>query len=386
VRIVADENIPALESLWGGECEVITLPGREIRRHHLLRADALLVRSVTTVDAGLLSGSAVRFVGSATAGTEHVDKAWLDQAGIAFANAPGANANSVVEYVLCAIAAVDDYLEQLLAGARVGIVGGGHVGSALASRLAALGIDTLVCDPWLDQRALPHAAVLDDVLRCEVVCLHPELTDRQPWPSFHLLDRQRLAQLKAHQLIVNASRGAVIDNAALLNRLFEPDAPAVVLDVWEQEPAVNADLLARVRLGSAHIAGYSLDGKVLATRMLRVAMEERFATLSRSQGVDPLPEREPLRLDHAAGPADVLRQLLAASYGIEEDDQLLRAATFGLEPGAAADNFDRLRKHYAQRRELAGRRVVLARHLDSWRPLVSAIACVPSNVESDNAD
>ena len=375
MRVVADENIPAVEALLADQATVRRLPGREIRRGHLVDADALLVRSVTRVDAALLQGTSVKFVGTATAGTDHIDQAWLDTAGIRFVNAPGANANSVVEYVLCAIAEVDDYLERLLAGARVGIVGYGHVGKALAARLDALGIQHLAYDPWLDAGEIASLASLDDVLRCEVICLHAELTRRQPWPSYHLLDQQRLAQLQQTQLLINASRGAVVDNAALLCRLRAPGAPQVLLDVWEGEPYICADLLQQVRLGTAHIAGYSLDGKVLATRMLCKALATQNPSLA-VQDMDPLSPLPLLEIAAGSGPADALRHLLAASYVIGDDDKLLREAILDIDSSAAGDNFDSLRKHYARRRELAGRKVALTAQTKSFSALVAALGCI----------
>ena len=381
MRIVADENMPALESLLGEQVEVDRVPGRLIDRQHVATADALFVRSVTRVDAGLLDGSSVRFVGTATAGTEHIDQQWLRGAGIRFAHAPGANANSVVEYVLSAVAAVDDHLERLLAGGRVGVVGYGHVGSALVARLQRLGIACRVYDPWLDQSQVPFRATLDDILQCDVICLHAELTQESPWPSYHLLEQQGLQTLHSKQLLINASRGAVIDNAALLHRVSQPSTPQLVLDVWEHEPAISAALLASVRLGTAHIAGYSLDSKVLASRMLCQALTESRHWSTVALAGDPLAELPPLQLEQASSPAEVIRQLCLASYPIERDDRLLREATLGQVPAQAADNFDQLRKCYPERRELSGRKVALGRELSPYTELVSALGGHPFTLE-----
>jgi erythronate-4-phosphate dehydrogenase len=374
--------MPALESLLGEQVQVDRVPGRLIDRQHVAAADALFVRSVTRVDAGLLDGSSVRFVGTATAGTEHIDQQWLQGAGIHFAHAPGANANSVVEYVLSAVAAVEDYLERLLSGGRLGVVGYGHVGKALVARLQLLGIEYRVYDPWLDQDQVPFPATLDDVLQCDVICLHPELTRESPWPSYHLLKQQGLQTLRNKQLLINASRGAVIDNAALLHRISQPSAPQLVLDVWEHEPAISAALLGRIRIGTAHIAGYSLDSKVLASRMLCQALAENSHSSTYALADDPLPVLPPLQLEQASGPADVIRQLCIASYPIERDDRLLREATLEQAPAQAADNFDQLRKCYAERRELAGRKVALGRQLAPYEDLVSALGCHPFTLES----
>ena len=283
--------------------------------------------------------------------------------------------------LLLAVAAVDDYLERLLAGGRVGVIGYGHVGKALVARLQRLGIACRVYDPWLDQAQVPFRATLDDVLQCAVICLHPELTRESPWPSYHLLEQQGLQTLRSKQLLINASRGAVIDNAALLHRVLQTSAPQVVLDVWEHEPAISASLLARVRLGTAHIAGYSLDSKVQASRMLCQALIESRQWSTVALADDPLPALPPLQLEQASDPAEVIRQLCVASYPIERDDRLLRDAILEQVPAQAADNFDRLRKCYPERRELAGRKVALGRELSPFRALVSALDCHPFTLE-----
>lgn len=376
MRIVADENMPAVETLLGDVAEVVRLPGRAINREALRHADALLVRSVTQVSENLIHNTPIKFVGTATAGMEHVDRVALRAAGIGFASAPGANANSVVEYVMAAIAAVDTFLERLLDEGCVGIVGFGHVGGALAARLGDLGIRHIAYDPWLTSAQLPVAASLEEVLQCDVICLHAELTTEQPWPSRHLLDAHNLGDLSDDQLLINASRGAVVDNLALLHRLRGPSAPEVVLDVWEGEPAINAQLLEKVQLGTAHIAGYSLDAKIQATKMLCDAMVEAELIGSLPDNV-PLSVQPPLMLSPVQSQAGLIRQLLAGSYDIHSDDVRLRAVTLGKDPAYAATGFDELRKHYSERRELLGRKVQLAASMQEQASVVAAMGCTP---------
>lgn len=374
MRVVADENMPAVEQLLGDRAQVRRLPGRQITRADVAGADALLVRSVTPVNAALLAGTGIRFVGTATAGTDHVDVSWLREAGITFADAAGANANSVVEYVLCAVAETDDFLERLLAGAVLGIVGFGHVGSLLASRLEGLGIRFRAHDPWLAPGAVANACSLAEALACDVICLHPALTDAAPWPSRHLLAGERLAALHASQLLINASRGEVVDNHALLARLQAPAAPQTVLDVWEHEPRIMAPLLEHVRLGTAHIAGYSHDSKLLATQRLVQAME-CCGLLSGASVSGLADEPRQWRLDSAASTADAIRQLLASAYTVSADDQQLRAVTLNVAPAQAAGQFDELRKHYPLRRELAGSHVVLTTATAAYSEVVTALGC-----------
>lgn len=376
LRIVADENIPRVAEIFAALGQVRTVPGRSISRDQLAEADVLLVRSVTPVDAALLAGTPVQFVGSATSGTDHIALADLESAGIAFAAAPGANANSVVEYVLAAIAATGGVLERLFGGGRVGIVGYGHVGRLLERRLRALGIATCVSDPWLGTDVLPAQASLDEVLACDVVSVHAELTDERPWPSRHLVGAAALRRLSPEGLLINASRGAVVDNRALLEVLSGPDSPKVVLDVWEGEPDIDVDLLSRVAIGTAHIAGYSFDGKLRGTAMLLASCVAALG-LAAAPAPEVAPAPQPLALAQGLGAADVLRSLLRQRYDIMHDDALLRAAAVQArgEPVGAA--FDRLRRDYRERRELAGSVVSMAGASGEQRRVVRALGCQP---------
>jgi len=370
LTVLADENMPAVEALLGKQVRVIRKAGRSICHEDLSGVDVLLVRSVTRIDEELLAGSGVRFVGTATSGFDHVDRDWLSQQGIGFAHAPGSNSNSVVEYVLAAIAAIENCLERLLAGATVGIIGHGHVGSAVATCLRALGGNVRVFDPWLDQGCLTGACSLEAVLECDIISVHAELTSQQPWPSIHLLSHDQLGSLGTGQLLINASRGAVVDNQALLVALQRGAGPNVVIDVWEGEPEVDTELLALTQIGTAHIAGYSLDGKMLATRMLCDALVVGDLLPSLSQAETRA--AEPLRLD-ATGLSSVslIRQLIMMRYDIRQDDSLLREALDSATLGA----FDRLRREYADRRELRGSELAISGLDDSRTQVLRALGC-----------
>jgi erythronate-4-phosphate dehydrogenase len=356
LTILADENIPAVEYYAGSLGAVKLVNGRSLQSAQLAGVDVLLVRSVTRVDEALLGDCAVRFVGTATSGVDHIDRDYLRQRGIDFAYAPGSNANSVVEYVLTAIAVSGDALERLLAGGRVGIIGYGVIGKAVAARLRALDIDYRVYDPWLAPSDISKPAELSAVMACDVVTLHPELTRAQPWPSYHLVDAAALGKLNRGSLLINASRGPVVDNQALLELLTRGGGPATVLDVWEGEPAISHALLQQVNLGTPHIAGYSLDGKLLATRMLCAAMANRLG-LAWQAPSSPAGEPPLLQLPCAQAGAALVRQLLLARYDITLDDARLREVTLCRGRGQAAAAFDLLRRDYPQRRELLGSRV-----------------------------
>ena len=345
MRIIADANMCDVSTVFSHLGEVEELNGRDIGRAELANADILLVRSVTRVNAALLRGTPVKFVGTATSGFDHVDRAGLEQLGVQFAYAPGSNANSVVEYVLSAIACCDDRLERLLDGGRVGIIGYGVIGRRLHQRLQALGMQCVAYDPWLEQSAHPVLGELDAVLACDVISIHAELTRQEPYPSWHLLDARALAQISPDSLLISAGRGAVVDNQALLQRQCGVAPFTAVLDVWEGEPELDAKLLPFCQFATPHIAGYSHDGKQLATRMLHAAA---CAALSLPvNGFDAnvqAIERPQLRVPDSLTGAVLIRWLQAQSYDIKKDDQRMRSE---LDQG-----FDRLRRLYPMRREL----------------------------------
>jgi erythronate-4-phosphate dehydrogenase len=274
----------------------------------------------------------------------------------------------VVEYVLSALAAVDDVLERLLAGGCVGIVGLGNVGGRLLRRLQRLGIRAIGHDPLLTDTLQQPLHSLEEVLAADVVSLHTPLTRSGPFPTWHLLDANALAQLQPAALLINSGRGAVIDNPALAQLLARRCDLRVVLDVWEGEPAIDAGLLSLVRLGTPHIAGYSSDGKLAGVRMVLTACY-RYLGLA----PPPLPAAEPappLRFDSSLRGVALLRAALLGSYDIREDDRQLRLAYAN--GGAVA--FDALRRDYAIRRELGARAVAGWSRLDrEQRQLLKAL-------------
>jgi erythronate-4-phosphate dehydrogenase len=376
LRILADENIPAVEYYLGALGIVTLANGRALTAAQLEEIDVLLVRSVTRVDAGLLQKSRVKFVGTATSGFDHIDRDYLASRAIGFAHAPGSNANSVVEYVLAAIAAIAGKLEQLLAGGIVGLAGYGYIGKALAARLGQLGIRYRIHDPWLAQHTIAQASTLQSVLECDVVSLHTELTSAQPWPSVHLLGERELEHLRPDALLINASRGPVVDNRALLERLQRGGGLHTVLDVWEGEPRVDAALLELVTLGSAHIAGYSLDGKLLATRMLADALYQHLDLPPLDTG-SPIEQTKPLVVPQGLSGAGLIRFLVQSRFDIRKDDALLREAVAQDQVQASAGKrFDALRKSYRERRELAGSVVSGAGLTPEQLVLVRALGCV----------
>lgn len=376
MRITADENMPAL-GLFTPLGEVTRCAGRGLTRADLAETEVLLVRSVTRVDAALLAGTPVRFVGSATIGTDHVDTAWLARAGIGFAHAPGCNAMAVAEYVLQAV--LDWACEQgrALEELSVGVVGVGNAGGRVAGLLTAAGCRVQGCDP-------PRAAAgermsgglapdqpldesLDNLLGCDVITLHVPLTVEGPHATHHLLDASALARVGPAQLLVNSSRGPVIDNAALLQRLTSGDGPSVVLDVWEQEPVVPAALIRAVRYGTPHIAGYSVEGRTRGSLMVYQALCDYLQR--RGQEVAELPERKHTVLARDVNVASDVLDVLRHRWDMRRAHAALCNAIIS---GQGAEGFDHLRKEASFRHELAG----LALHGcigDRWLPLMTLL-------------
>ena len=339
LNIVADQNMPLVEALFAPFGNVSLVPGRDITAADVREADVLLVRSVTDVDRHLLDGSAVRFVGSATIGTDHIDTEYLAEAGIEFAYAPGCNAEAVVQYDL----AVMSHLMPDWRQKTVGIVGCGNVGGRLYRRLIDLGVSCAVYDPFLNIDDIVDLSDLAAVTACDIICLHTPLTVDGDYPTYHLFDENILQSLNADVLLINAGRGAVIDNHALLEAFKQGFAGQVALDVWESEPQVDRDLVGLVALATPHIAGYSLEGKINGTAMIHRAFHHWIGL------------GEPDNQQHSEGalsPIDVdnLNQAILHSYDIALDDKRMRVAINDSNT-PVSKSFDQLRKDYPVRQE-----------------------------------
>ena len=372
MKIVADENIPSVTEAFSSLGEVTRVRGRGLQPEQVADADVLLVRSVTRVDERLLAGSRVRFVGSATIGFDHVDRDYLAARDIGFATAPGSNAISAAEYVASALLVLSQQRGVALAGRTVGIIGCGNVGSRVRARLSVLGMECLVNDPPLQASGAQDEFVsLDDALACDIVTVHVPLERGGKHPTFHLIDAAALARLRTGAVFINTSRGAVADNPALLATLQARADLAVVLDVWEGEPSISLPLLERVALGTPHIAGYSLDGKLRGTEMIyRAACDFLGEPLSWDVR-SVLPPVAPVDVGAATGDDNesLARAAVLGCYDVHADDRRLRKL-FELEPEQQPAYFDRLRKEYPVRREFAVTPLLHAPLSDAQRQLL----------------
>jgi erythronate-4-phosphate dehydrogenase len=346
MKLVIDENIPAAEALFGEFGELSLLPGREITNARVLDADVLLVRSVTPVNRELLNDSAVGFVGSCTAGVDHIDQQYLAHTGIHFAHAPGANARSVVEYVLSALCRLGTDFGRVRPGMSVGIFGLGNVGGRLYRLLTDCGFDCIGYDPYIEQQSgMALASDPGQLLQADIITLHTPLTRNNDHPTYHLFGPAELASLPQNAILVNSSRGAVVDNRALVQLLPQRRDLAVVLDVWEHEPLIDRALMGLTALATPHIAGYSYDGKLLGAEMVCQQLRNWCDTAPGSNDTI-IHEAEALPLN---GSWEALCQRMLSVYDIAEDDKRMRAAL------SEEDNygpvFEQLRRDYPLRRE-----------------------------------
>lgn len=362
MKIIADANIPYVEKCFSSIGDVMIIGGREITREIVADADILLVRSITPVFADLLTGSNVRFVATATIGFDHIDVNFLRHNSIGFASAPGSNANSAAEYVIAALLEIGKKKKIILEGKSIGIVGVGNVGSKVAKKCRALGMKVLLNDPPLyRQTDDPKYLPIQELFDCDFVTLHTPLTFDGLDKTFYLADENFFKSLKKGCCFINASRGGVVDSSALKSRIQSGDLQAVVLDVWENEPNIEAELLEMVDIGTPHIAGYSLDGKIAGLIMIYNSVCKYFGIEPKYVANEFLPEPEVKTIEinqDSGNNQDTLLDAVRRIYNIEKDNAALRQILE--EPAESRGRFfDKLRKNYSVRREFQNTEVVL---------------------------
>ncbi|MBV4488906.1 4-phosphoerythronate dehydrogenase PdxB [Pseudomonas sp. SWRI153] len=377
--IVADENIPLLDAFFAGFGEIRRVPGRSIDRATVEQADVLLVRSVTNVNRALLEGSKVRFVGTCTIGTDHLDLEYFNEVGITWSSAPGCNARGVVDYVLGSLMTLAEIEGVDLTQRTFGVIGAGEVGGRLITVLKGLGWNVKVCDPPRQAVGGGDYVSLEQIIeQCDVISLHTPLTRSGADATWHLFDQPRLRQLKQGAWLVNAARGPVVDNAALREVLLDREDLQAVLDVWEKEPEVDVALAELCVLATPHIAGYSLDGKQRGTAQIYQAYCAFIGQPANIQLSDLLPAAwlSEVSLHGDSDPAWALAMLCRGVYDPRRDDADFRRSLVGnvAEQRAA---FDVLRKQYPVRREIEGLRVRIEGDSPGLHQIVEALGATP---------
>lgn len=352
MKLVIDENISFAEEAFGNFGDIILLNGRKIDNKILKDADALIVRSITNVDEALLKNTGVKFVGTATIGTDHIDLDYLNQKNIVFTSAAGCNSYAVTEYVFTAVSSIIHNKRIEKGNFTLGIVGFGNIGSKVARYAESMGIETCISDPPLERKGIPQKfQPLKKVLESDIITFHVPLNMDGEDRTYHLLDEANLQLLNPGTILINSSRGPVVDNKALLKRLQKENDLYAVLDVWENEPDFIPDLLENIIYGTPHIAGYSLEGKVNGTKIVYDALCKFFGLESGWSPTLPSVEKNIIDLDESKSKLEILYSIFENVYSINEDDLLLRNS-LNMAAEQKKEYFDKLRKNYKYRREL----------------------------------
>ena len=352
MNIIVDENIVLAEEAFSSFGNARLVNGRSLTNDVVRDAEILIVRSITKVNEELLKNSNIKFVGTATIGTDHIDLEYLKSRDITFADAKGCNADSVAEYVFAALLKVASEKNISLNGKSIGVIGVGNIGSRIVRLAESLGMIILKNDPPLERKGIGRDYVgFDDALKADIITFHVPMSYQGIDKTFHLLNENNLKKIKSGTVIINTSRGAVIDNIALLSESVIKEFN-LILDVWENEPSINSDLLAKTKIATPHIAGYSFEGKVNGTKMIYNSLCKFLNVNSAWEPKLPPIERKDLQLLDGKSSEEKLFKLFSSIYDIENDDARLREISKHklIEQGGY---FDLLRKSYPVRREFS---------------------------------
>jgi erythronate-4-phosphate dehydrogenase len=347
IKVVADDKIPFLKGVLEPYADILYMPGRDISSDQIRDADAIIIRTRTKCNKELLEGSKVRFIATATIGFDHIDTDYCTSRKITWQNAPGCNSSSVEQYVLAALSVLSEGKNFSLAGSTIGIIGAGHVGTKIKRIAELLGMNILLNDPPRERReggsyfvSLEHL-----VQESDIISFHVPLTMSGQDKTFHMVNNRFLNDLRKKVHLINTSRGEIIEENALKNAISCGMLGSVVLDVWENEPFADKDLLEMVNIGTPHIAGYSLDGKANGTGMSVRALDSFFHLGLDNWSPDaiPMPLDNKIILDAAGKNKElIIKEAVLRTYNILDDDAIFRKSI---------SSFEEQREHYPPRRE-----------------------------------
>ena len=351
MKFLCDIALPNSVEVFSQYGEVALKNGRQINAGDLVDVDVLIIRSITKVNEDLLSkANKLKFVGTATAGMDHIDTALLDKKGIAYSNAQGSNCESVGDYILSVLLVLAEKYNLSFEGKSIGIVGCGFVGSQVYNKAKALGLTIVKNDPPRFKAGDKTCnATLDEALACDIVTLHVPLIKDGEYKTLHLIDEQNLLKLKPNAIFINASRGNVVDNEALSEFLEKRSDIKVWLDVFEGEPEINCKkLLSQVDGATAHIAGYSYESKRRANVMLANTLAHVLKLEDPKAYQMPKPEIESTSLGKVENlDLDLIRRLVFSVYDVRRDSLMFKNCF------KDAKSFDAMRSNYRERRELS---------------------------------
>lgn len=346
IKVVADDKIPFLKGVLDSYAEVEYLPGKQITKDTILDADALLIRTRTRCDAGLLEGTKVKFIGTATIGFDHIDTVYCEKQGISWVNSPGCNSSSVQQYIASALLKISAETGFNLRDKTLGIVGVGRVGSKVEKLAWILGMNIILNDPPRARaEGLNQFVSLDELLRdSDIISLHVPLNSEGIDKTRHLFNDATFRKVRKGSWLINTSRGEVVNSEALKNALVDDRLSGTVIDVWEKEPEIDIPLMHMAFLATPHIAGYSADGKANGTAMVVKALCEAFKIPVSNWYPEVPPPQEPVLVIDSNGKScdEIVRKAVFHAYNIAEDDVKLR-----FDPS----RFERIREQYPVRRE-----------------------------------
>ncbi len=368
IKIVADTNIPFLKGALEEVCQMVYLPGSEIKKEHVKDADALIVRTRTKCNQELLEGTSVKFIASATIGFDHIDTDYCRDNGIAWTNAPGCNASSVKQYIASALAEIIQRERLKFRDLTIGIIGVGNVGSRIENMARVLGMNVVLYDPPRQRKEqlkdFSSLGYLQEV--SDIITLHVPLNKKKD-RTYHMVDDQFISRMKKGAWIINSSRGEVVDTSALIKALHADYLSGAVIDVWENEPKINRQLLEMALLATPHIAGYSVDGKAKGTSMSVNAVSDFFHL-----GMDnwypsglPKPTHRSMVIDCSETyEEEVFVKSSRFAYDIVKDSDQLKNIP---------EKFEKLRIDYPVRREPEALRIKMDHKTDQCAGLLRAL-------------
>ena len=348
MKIIADDKIPflngVLEKLAGAE--VVYLPGAKVSPTDARDSDAIITRTRTKCNAELLTGSKVRFIATATIGFDHLDTSWLEANDIVWTNAPGCNSSSVAQYICSVLLNIACKYGFSLRGKTLGVVGVGNVGSKVAKVGKALGMRVLLNDPpRAEKEGKENFSELEQlVAESDFLTMHVPLEKSGKYPTYHLGDEQLFANMKKEAFYINSSRGPVCDNQALKSALKAKQVAGAVLDVWENEPVIDLELMDLLEFATPHIAGYSYDGKANGTAMSVNALG-KFFKLDFPEwypSTVPVPENNSIKIPVEGSFEQKIMTAVNLSYNINNDSERLKSSP---------ETFEKQRGDYPLRRE-----------------------------------
>ncbi|MFB6343964.1 4-phosphoerythronate dehydrogenase PdxB [Saccharicrinis sp. FJH62] len=340
MKIVIDDKIPFIKGVFEPYAEVVYVGGAAFNAEMVRDADALVIRTRTKCNAALLDGSSVRFIATATIGHDHIDKSYCAEKGIKWTNAPGCNSGSVMQYIASVLSVLQlrngiDVKKQ-----TIGIVGVGNVGSKVEKLCRNIGMNVLLCDPPRQEREVGDFVDFETILEnADIITFHVPLDYDSDYPTFHMLNDVSFKKLKKAPVVINSSRGEVVKTESIKKALRDELISKAVLDVWENEPEIDNDLLNEVLIGTPHIAGYSVDGKVNGTTMSVHAISNFFNLPLKSWYPDMVPGAEINELELKG---NNIFEVFLQTYDVEIDSDKLKYAP---------EKFEFFRGSYPVRRE-----------------------------------